>query len=164
MRTIGIVLSSTLLWSVLWAQETGNQKSAPSSLAPAAEVKNAEAKNQTAVAPTPGGESGLVVARAAVAAGLDENEPVDAADSFPAGIKKLYCFSQIKGAHDSATVEHRWYWNDDLILTIPLDIRSANWRTYSTKNIYPGMTGEWMVAIVNTHGEEVLKTLKFKVE
>ena len=62
-------------------------------------------------------------------------------------------------------IQHRWYWNDDLISSIPLKVKSNNWRTYSIKTIHPGMTGEWMVAIVDVkNNEEVLKTLKFTVK
>jgi hypothetical protein len=137
------VLLSIMLVSMTWA---GTATVKPSPAAPAADG------------------SGLVVTRSAVATDLEENEPVHAAETFPADVKRLYCFSQVKGAKDSAEIEHRWYWNDRLISSIPLKIRSGNWRTYSIKTIAPGMTGEWMVSIVNTEKEAVLKTLKFTVQ
>lgn len=155
MRTITLIVSSALLWSVSWAQQPAEKVMAAAS----AETAAAPPVQQTAPA------SGLTVASASIALGLDEYAPVEPGDLFPADVKQLYCYSQIKGAADSTEIEHRWYWNDDLITSIPLKIKSNNWRTYSIKNIHPGMTGEWMVAIVNAQkSEEVLKTLKFTIK
>ena len=143
MRTITLIVSSALLWSVSWAQQ-------PAPNAPAA---------------TPAPASGLSVAEASIAIGLEEYQPIEPGEVFPATVKQLYCYSRIKGAQDSMEIQHRWYWNDDLITSIPLKVKSNNWRTYSIKNILPGMTGEWVVAIVNAkNSEEVLKTLKFTLQ
>ena len=145
---------AALFVSVSLAQ-TGKQDAAPSKPDAAKEVVQNSA---------PDSGSGLTVARAAIAPELEDNEPVKEGDEFGSDVKQLYCFSQIKGAKDSAEIEHRWYWKDDLVFSRPLKIKSANWRTYSIKNIYPYMTGDWMVSIVNTDKEEVLKTLKFTIK
>jgi hypothetical protein len=172
MRTVTLLLSSALLWSVSWAQqpkqpapaaspqqkETAAKETSAPSTAPAA-TQNAKQE----AAPTDA--SDLSVASATIAVGLDEYTPVKPDTLFPADIKRLYCYSQIKGASDSTEIEHRWYWNDDLQSAVPLKIKSNNWRTYSIKTIVPGMTGEWMVAIVYPQSDEkVLKTLKFTVK
>jgi hypothetical protein len=153
MRTITLIVSSALLWSVSWAQQ-------PAQNAPAA------ASNQAVTDPPAlAAASGLAVTDASIAIGLEEYEPIEPGELFPATVKQLYCYSRIKGAQDSMEIQHRWYWNDDLMASIPLKVNSNNWRTYSIKNIHPGMTGEWVVAIVNAHNaEEVLKTMKFTVK
>jgi hypothetical protein len=153
MRTIMLIMLSALLGSVLWAQQLAGNAPATASSVPAA------------TPPAPVTPSDLSVAAAAIALGLEGYTPVEPGDLFPADVKRLYCYTQIKGAKDSTEIEHRWYWNDDLITSIPLKVKSSNWKTYSIKNIYPGMTGEWMVAIVNPgNSEEVLKTLKFTIK
>ena len=150
MRTITLIVSSALLWSVSWAQQP---------------AQNAPAATPATASPAPAAASGLSVADASIAIGLEEYQPIEPGDLFPATIKQLYCYSRIKGAQDSMEIQHRWYWNDDLITTIPLKVKSSNWRTYSIKNIHPGMTGEWVVAIVNAkNAEEVLETLKFTIK
>ncbi|MBN1129994.1 MAG: DUF2914 domain-containing protein [Chitinispirillaceae bacterium] len=181
MRTITLMLSSAIIWSVVWAQQPASSTPAPPANTEAVEKKaeavktdavgkaapavKAETAKKEAKAATAPPASGLSVTKASVAVGLEEYEPVEPGDLFPADIKRLYCFSQVKGASDSTEIEHRWYWNDDMIAAIPLKVKSNNWRTYSIKTIPAGMTGEWMVAIVNPQKEEeVLKTLKFSVK
>jgi hypothetical protein len=150
MRTITLIVSSALLWSVSWAQQP---------------AQNAPAATPVTAPPAPATTSGLTVAAASIAIGLEDYVPVEPGKLFPANVQRLYCYSQIKGAQDSMDIEHRWYWNDDLIASIPLKVKSNNWRTYSIKNILPVMTGEWVVAIVNAkNAEEVLKTLKFTIK
>jgi hypothetical protein len=108
--------------------------------------------------------SGLSVANAYIAPNLDNDAEQNPKDSFSADIKRLYCISQIKGAKDTMEIQHRWYLNDNLINTVPLMIKSANWRTYSLKTVLPTMVGDWRVAIVNSSKDEVLQTLKFTVK
>jgi len=154
MRTITLIVSSALFWSVSWAQQ-------PAQNAPAVASSKAVATPPSA----PATSSGLSVADAAIAIGLEDYVPIEPGNVFPADVQRLYCYSQIKGAQDSMEVEHRWYWNDDLIASIPLKVKSSNWKTYSIKKILPWMTGEWVVAIVNAkNSEEVLKTLKFTIK
>ena len=158
MRITSLPLCVMACVSFAWTQ--AGQQNAPAATAEAGVSKQA-VNQKTAAAAT---VSDLSVARAAIALDLQENEPVEPGDVFPANVKQLYCFSQIKGAKDSTEIEHRWYWKDDLVFSRPLKIKSANWRTYSLKNIYPYMTGDWMVSIVNSKKEEVLTTLKFTIK
>jgi hypothetical protein len=115
-------------------------------------------KSQNAVGPK------ITVDRLSICVDIKDNEP-DVIDSvFPPQVKRLYCFTSIKGATESSEIQHRWYYNDDLQSTISLKIKSSSWRTYSAKSIPSVYTGEWMVAIVNTKNEEVLKTCKFFIK
>ena len=116
-------------------------------------------------APAPGTapSSGITVSRAGIALDVVDREPRDTGSVFPPQVKRLYCFSEIRnGAGEE--IQHRWYWNDDLVNTVPLGIDSERYRTYSAKTIVPGMTGEWMVSIVRTTNEEVLKTIHFQIK
>ncbi|NLD98368.1 MAG: DUF2914 domain-containing protein, partial [Fibrobacter sp.] len=85
-------------------------------------------------------------------------------DTFPTEVKRLFCFSQIRGAVEPEEIQHRWYWNDDLLSSVSLKITTANFRTYSAKTIPNGMTGNWRVVIVNSKNEEILKTLNFTIK
>lgn len=110
------------------------------------------------------GANGAYVDRIALCLDIKDNEP-DIIDSvFPPNVKRLYCFTAIKGARDVSEIQHRWYYNDDLQASISLKIGSSSWRTYSAKSIPSVYTGEWRVSIVNSKNEEVLKTVRFTVQ
>ena len=46
---------------------------------------------------------------------------------------------------------------------VSLPVRSAKWRTYSSKKIVPEWTGEWEVQVVDSAGIELAKA-KFRVD
>lgn len=104
------------------------------------------------------------VDRMAICLDIKENEP-DVIDSvFPPEVKRLYCFTAIKGAGVNNEIQHRWYYNDELQASVSLKINSPSWRTYSAKSIPSVYTGEWIVAVVNSKNEEVIKTCKFHIK
>lgn len=175
MRTIAAFLFSSLICSLALAQgakqpasttpaqpaasvSAGKQTPEPP---PPATAKSASSAQQTA---TPANSLGLVVGRAVIAKEMDENGPVDAGTDFTVDVKRLFCITQIKGAVNPVQIEHRWYLNDNLVCTIPLPIKSVNWRTQSYKTILQGMTGSWKVVVVLMPEEEVLTTLAFTVK
>jgi hypothetical protein len=133
------------------------------------ESKNEPPKNTEIIMPheqkKPEAEKSKVsVDRLAICLNIKDNEP-DVIDSvFPPQVRRLYCFTSIKGASEMSEIQHRWYYNDDLQSTVSLKIGSASWRTYSAKSIPSVYTGEWIVAIVNSKNEEVIKVVKFFIK
>jgi hypothetical protein len=128
---------------------------------PPAAAKQVPGAQQTATTPN---SMGLTVGRAVIAKDLDENGPVDPGTEFTTDVKRLYCITQIKGAETPVQIEHRWYLNDNLVFSLPLPIKSVNWRTQSYKTILPDMTGNWKVVVVLMPKEEILTTLPFTVK
>jgi len=61
--------------------------------------------------------------------------------------QKVYLYSHLLGLAGHK-VEHRWYYQQQLIATIPLTIGSHNWRTYSSKYLDRMMLGQWRVEVV----------------
>ncbi len=108
--------------------------------------------------------SEVSVARSAICTGFEDREPTGSAEKFPKGIQKIYCFSHIKGVMDTIEIVHKWYYNDQIMGTVPLKIKSSSWRTRSAKTIAPEQTGAWRVDIINSENGEVLKTLNFTIE
>lgn len=129
-----------------------------------AKKPDAPAARQKESAQTASEKSELSVARAAIALNIKDLEPENAGDTFPPEVKRLYCFTHIKGSSGAAEIQHRWYWNDDLMGIVNLPIKSPNYRTYSAKTIPEGMTGEWRVAVVDSKNEEILKMLKVQIK
>lgn len=99
----------------------------------------------------------LLLCRAVV-----DREPVEADTIFPDIVGKIYCFTKIMGAQEPVTISHVWYFNDREKARTDLEVRSKNWRTWSSKKILKGWIGNWRVDIVNSEGK-VLASQEFTV-
>lgn len=148
MRTITALGMSLLVLSITYAQNSPKADSTKKAVP-------VQATNTTAPA------SNLVVNKAVVALNVNNLEPENVADSFPAEVHRLYCFTQIKGANGPEEIQHRWYYKDELMGTVSLQINSGNFRTYSSKYIPEEMKGDWRVSIVSSKDESILKTIRF---
>ena len=105
----------------------------------------------------------MAIARAVVATGVENKEPVGEADAFPASTEKVYCFIEAADIGKDTEVSFVWFQGDKEMrkINVPLDA-GPKWRTWTYKNI-GGQKGEWKVEIRDAEGK-VLKDLKFKVE
>lgn len=101
-------------------------------------------------------------AEASVGTAIADRALAGAAESFPKGTAKLYCFSKITGVADSSEVEHVWYQGDTEVARVKLHVGGSPWRTYSSKNLPPDASGDWRCDVVQ--GGNVLQSVKFKVE
>lgn len=106
---------------------------------------------------------GLSVEEASIATGIEELSPAGTGKSFPRDAGKLWCYSKIGGGGEGDSIVHNWYYGERLMAEVKLPINSPLYRTYSSKNILPGWTGQWRVEIIDTEGT-LLKTLNFTVE
>ena len=121
-------------------------------LAPAARAQN----------PTQAGTAKpAVTVEVAVGTAVADHALTGAAESFPKGTEKLYCFSKVTGAADSE-VEHVWYKGDAEQGRVKLKVGGSPWRTYSTKTLGPDASGDWRCDVVQNG--TVLQSVKFKVE
>lgn len=108
------------------------------------------------------GTASLEVAVAAICRDVVNREPVSVGNSFEASVGKLYCFTKIVGAQEPIEISHVWYFGDTERAKISLSVRSASWRTQSSKKIQPHEVGDWHVDVVGPDGK-VLQTLQFKI-
>ena len=81
---------------------------------------------------------------------------------FPSDVGKLYCFTRIVGALNPISVTHVWYFGVKERWRVTLAVKSANWRTYSSKTIRPQEIGDWSVEILGPRGE-TLGLYKFEI-
>jgi hypothetical protein len=163
MRTLSAILFSSLIFSVALAQQEKQPAATPSPAKTAA--TNTETTPGDQKIETKANSLGLAVTRAIFARGIDENkQPVDPGTEFAGDGNRVYCITQIQGAKQPVTIEHRWYKDGVLVLSVELPIKSLNWRTQSYKTIQPTMAGNWKVDVVLIPGEEVLASLNFKVK
>jgi hypothetical protein len=118
---------------------------------------SARAQNPTQA----GAAKAAATVEASVGTAIADRALTGAAESFPKGTAKLYCFSKVTGA-DSSEIEHVWYKGDTEMGRVKLTIGGSPWRTYSSKNLPPDASGDWRCDVVQNG--TVLQSVKFKVE
>lgn len=109
-----------------------------------------------------GQESGPVVIEAGVGTGVVDRQLQGPADSFPATVGTLFCFTKIGETEAGATIEHVWYHSDVEVGRKQLNIGGSPWRTWSSKIIPADATGDWRVDILA--GGQVIKSVSFTVQ
>ena len=124
---------------------------------------NAEAEDTTAPADaTPmTAPAQNLTAEASVGTGIENRELVGAADSFSADVGQVVGWSRILGANQPTEVRHVWSLNGEEVSSVPLNVQSASFRTYSRKTLY-GRTGSWTFEVKDTEGK-VLASKSFEV-
>lgn len=101
-------------------------------------------------------------AEASVGTAIADHALSGAAESFPKGTAKLYCFSKVTGADTTSGIEHVWYKGDTEVGRVKLKVGGSPWRTYSSKTLGPDASGDWRCDVVQNG--TVLQSVKFKVE
>jgi hypothetical protein len=104
----------------------------------------------------------LTVKDAAICLEVVDHTCVDPNDVFPSNVNKLSCFTRIFGAQEEIQITHVWFFGDIERARVALNIRSVNFRTYSTKIIQPHEIGDWHVDVLGP-GDKLLKTIKFEI-
>ncbi len=140
---VGLVLGTLLATAVVAV-------SAEKSAAPAPEERGAEA-------------AGASLAQLAVCENVVDRAPVGEAESFPKGIARLSCFTDVRGAAPPTQIFHRWYIGDRLVSEIPITVKGSRWRCWSRKTILPNWEGAGRVEILTEEGD-VLGTAEFVLE
>lgn len=96
------------------------------------------------------------------ATSVEKRAPVNVDTAFSANVGNVFCFTQIQGAEDTTEIAHVWYYKDEEKARINLDVKSNDWRTWSSKSILKSWTGPWRVMIEDSNGN-VLKTKSFTI-
>ncbi len=134
----------------------------PASLLVAAAIAVILAPAARAQDPTQAGTAkSAATVEASVGTAVADHALTGAAESFPKGTAKLYCFIKVTGAADSG-VEHVWYKGDAEQGRVKLKVGGSPWRTYSTKTLGDDASGDWRCDVVQNG--TVLQSVKFKVE
>jgi hypothetical protein len=108
-----------------------------------------------------GAPKAAAAAEVSVGTSVADRALVGAAESFPKGTEKLFCFSRVSNAENSE-VEHVWYKGEAEQARVKLKIGGSPWRTHSSKMLGPDASGDWRCDVVQDG--KVLKSVAFKVE
>ena len=110
-------------------------------------------------------ESDLKVTKMVFCTEIIGREPLTEESSFANDTPKVYCFTKIEGAQFDMQITHKWFYQDSLMAEVPLSVRSAAWRTYSSKKMIPEWTGTWRVIVVDDSGKAIREeSFEFKKE
>ena len=105
----------------------------------------------------------LEVVRDAVATGISDREPIDEGAVFSPALERIYYFTEIQSQRPSTEITHVWYYGDREMARVTLPVDGPRWRTWSSKQILPEWTGQWMVEAVTSDGT-VVASQTFSVE
>jgi hypothetical protein len=105
----------------------------------------------------------FAVKRLVVGTGVENGEPVGAAETFPASTEKVYCFLEATDIAKDTEVSFVWFSGEKEMskFSVPLKM-GPRWRTHAEKNLRE-LKGDWKVEIRDPEGK-VVKDVKFKVE
>ncbi|AMM39820.1 XRE family transcriptional regulator [Candidatus Desulfofervidus auxilii] len=106
----------------------------------------------------------ISVKRISVCLDIKDREPIHPQTQFHlTAPTPIYCFTEILGAKKPTKVRHIWLYKGKVAMAIVLPIRSARWRTWSRKIIYPDLKGKWEVIILGPKKEK-LTSIEFTVK
>ncbi len=105
----------------------------------------------------------MTLARAVVGTGVENMEPVGAAETFPASTEKVFCFVEANNIPNDVELSFVWFQGDKEVRKSNVPVKAGpKWRTWTNKNLM-GQKGDWKVEVKDGEGK-VLKEVKFKVE
>lgn len=97
----------------------------------------------------------LEVATLEIGTTVEDRSIVNPDSTFSSSVGDLFCFTRITGAEDTTQVSHVWYYDNEEMARTELDVRSADWRTWSSKTILPKWVGSWRVVIEDADGNSL---------
>jgi Tfp pilus assembly protein PilE len=141
---IVVVIFSVLVWIAVpaWSQDqTTEQQSSEQPEAPTPAVEETQAA-----------QPAIQIEDAVVCQEVVDRAPVGSSDVIAKESTKIYCYTRVVGAAGETQITHNWYYKGSLQASVVLDVRSSNWRTWSSKTMSPDRVGEWMVEILSEDG------------
>mgnify|MGYP006287213537 CR=1 FL=1 len=107
--------------------------------------------------------SDIQVVDVSITSAIENRMPVDSLEVYPADYGKLYCFTRVVGADRETQVTHVWFYEDQEMARVTLPVRSADWRTFSSKRFLPQWIGQWSVVIEDEQGSSLAEVM-FRLE
>jgi hypothetical protein len=114
-------------------------------------IAPAAAQEGVAAGPAPG----IEVTHAVVATDVVGREPAGEASAFEAGVGRLYFYTVLEGDFPESSFEHVWIRDGEEVARVPVRAVGPRWRTWTSKAVPAGWTGEWQVRLVDADGHEM---------
>ncbi|MBN1290904.1 MAG: DUF2914 domain-containing protein [Candidatus Latescibacteria bacterium] len=107
-------------------------------------------------------KTGIIVEKFSFCERIEKRQPAEVKKEFPANIGRVYLWTTLTGVEQPTKIKHIWYYNNEKVLEISLNVRYKRTRTWSYKNIQPDMTGDWYVEVVDDNNK-VIGKFSFKI-
>jgi len=83
----------------------------------------------------PNAEGGIKVVKAVAGLGIQDRGPIGTGKSFQWSNGRVYIWSMIDCANPPSSIKHIYYFNEQKVSEVSLDVKSNQWRTWSYKTI-----------------------------
>lgn len=105
----------------------------------------------------------LTVSSIAVGTGIENGLLTGKSSSFSSDVTTLYCLTALSGAKNNPVVKHIWYYNGKQQSSSEFVVRTADFKTWSSKKIWRTWKGNWRVDVVDA-GNRVLASTSFTIK
>jgi len=99
--------------------------------------------------------SELKLEEVAICRDVVDRAPIGRGSVFHTDTERIYCFTKVAGAKTDTKIIHHWYLNGKLKASVTLPVKSASWRTWSSKEITSSDIGDWMVEVLTADGKAI---------
>ena len=87
---------------------------------------------------------------------VDRTPNTEFVGSVPKYIRELTFYTQIAHANQQ-TISHRWRFNEQVLATIPLEIKSDDYRTWSSKKMSSAWQGTWYIEVLDANQDVIYR-------
>ena len=109
-------------------------------------------------------EAALTLLKASVCTKIKDHMPNGSGNRFPWSTNRIYVWSMVAAKHPPSKVRHIYYFKNEKVSNVVLDVHSDRWRTWSYKSIADeSYKGPWRVDIATMDGQ-VLRRLYFNID
>lgn len=161
-KSLFVLLSALIFSGVCFAQEEPAKKQMEDTTPAAAQEQPAEKQMEETTSAAAKELPALVLEEIHISSAVEDRQPSGVGTVFPDDLDKIYCFTKIGGAENTAYVYHVWYFGNDEIAKVRLPVKSKSWRTWSSKKLSMGL-GNGRVEIVSESGD-VLGQVEFEIQ
>jgi len=160
-KALLVLLSALIISGVCFAGEEAAEEPVEDTTAVVEEQPTGEPAEEASSAVAEE-ESTLVLEKIAICSAVEDKQPQGVGTVFADDLDKIFCFTKIVGALDTTLVKHVWYLGDNELVSVDLPVKSASWRTWSSKLVDMGL-GKGHVEIVS-EGGDVLGKADFEIQ
>jgi ribosome modulation factor len=120
-------------------------------------AKNAQQKAEQNVPLQPIIDSDIKITKAILTSKIIEQQPgTEFNQTVPKYIRELHFYTQIEHANNQ-TLSHRWLFNNQILATIPLNIQSDHYRTWSSKKMSSAWQGTWHIEVLDANQDVIFR-------
>jgi hypothetical protein len=103
---------------------------------------------------SPGAGDSAITAEIKIGTDVQDREVVGESATFGPEVEKVVGWTRITGAAQPTQISHVWKRNGEEVSSVPLNVQSASYRTYSRKTV-AGLPGNWTFEVKDANGSVI---------